>query len=531
VLANTGGTNAFNNSGTVSKTAGTGTAAINAGVPLTNLATGTISVGSGTLQATGFATNAGQIVIASGASFATAGTALVNAATGVISDVGNLDLGGSLLTNNGTLLINGTTLNTPTDNRGIVNIAGNSTLAGASFTMTSGAVNVGAGATLTRTGGVLDWVGGTLAGSGAVVTGVGGSIGFSGAGARILNGPTLALPAMTLGGGSLDVLAGAINVAGASVVNGAALRLAGGSFNTDTLTLQAGSMQGAGGSFDIASGLALPGGGSVGGVFGNAGIRQATGNLQLDNLAASGLVTISVPAGNLSIGGGASPAVITGSNVSLSARAITVGGSAATAPASVAATGTLDLVTTGGDLTVLGGTGAGASAALVSGGNMTVNVSGGTLVMNGGAGSGAYAQLRSAGDIALPLGMVPSLNANAAGQGADAVLAVSFGRNITIGGVAQKLVAGDPLANATTDAGYFELPATAVPAGPNVLLAAQLAADFNLGGGILSRVDVGDSLTGSNGLSATQQVIEVLAKPLPKGKAESVIDAETGACQ
>ncbi|MBI4292852.1 MAG: filamentous hemagglutinin N-terminal domain-containing protein [Betaproteobacteria bacterium] len=93
-----GGMGLVNNTGTLTKSGGTGTSSIHP--KFTN--TGAININSGTLNPT-FAsnTNSGAIAVASGATLSTG--ALTNASTGSISGGGTVNLGTATLTNNGTL--------------------------------------------------------------------------------------------------------------------------------------------------------------------------------------------------------------------------------------------------------------------------------------------------------------------------------------------------------------------------------------------------------------------------------------------
>ena len=93
------GANAFVNSGSFTKSGGTGVGSI--AVPFTN--GGAVNVDAGTLRLTSFPGNSGSMNIAAGATLSTNGQPLRNAGSGIMSGAGTLDLGGAALTNAGTL--------------------------------------------------------------------------------------------------------------------------------------------------------------------------------------------------------------------------------------------------------------------------------------------------------------------------------------------------------------------------------------------------------------------------------------------
>ena len=82
-----GGAPTFSNTGTLTKTAGSGTSAIGISnaFAFSNAGSGVIDVQIGTIQVNGgFATNSGTINTAAGTTFSTNGNALTNAASGVM---------------------------------------------------------------------------------------------------------------------------------------------------------------------------------------------------------------------------------------------------------------------------------------------------------------------------------------------------------------------------------------------------------------------------------------------------------------
>ena len=219
----------------------------------------------------------------------------------------------------------------------------------------------------------------------------------------MLDGPTLNLGALTLPAGSLELRSGALNLA--------------------DYTQSGGTLQGGGGNLVVSNSFNLAGG-TVAGTFGSIDITHNTGNLALERLAASGLVSIDVTAGDLSIGGGAAAALITGLTINLTAQAIDV--IAGSAAAAVIATGVLSLDSSNG-LRLQGGDNAAARA-----------------VLQGGS---------------INLSQAPSYNLTNPPAVGDAVLVVNFGGGINLGGVAQALKLGDPFANNIADTGFFQLPA------------------------------------------------------------------------
>ena len=94
----------FSNTGTLAKSAGSGTSAIGItnAFAFSNSGSGVIDVQIGTIQVNGgFATNSGRINTAAGTTFSTNGNALTNA--GVISGSGTLNLGAATLSNDGAI--------------------------------------------------------------------------------------------------------------------------------------------------------------------------------------------------------------------------------------------------------------------------------------------------------------------------------------------------------------------------------------------------------------------------------------------
>jgi hypothetical protein len=93
-------TSTFVNAGMLNKTGGGGTSVI--ATAFENTPTGTVHVGSGTLQVTGsFASNDGVIKTEPLTTFSTNGMPLTNSKSGKLMGKGTIDLGGALLTNNG----------------------------------------------------------------------------------------------------------------------------------------------------------------------------------------------------------------------------------------------------------------------------------------------------------------------------------------------------------------------------------------------------------------------------------------------
>ncbi|MFN0163295.1 MAG: filamentous hemagglutinin N-terminal domain-containing protein [Burkholderiales bacterium] len=159
------------------------------------------------------------------------------------------------------------------------------------------------------------------------------------------------------------------------------------------------------------------------------------------NFSTGGGAVALASVGALTIGNGAAPALITGSNVSLSGASVLVQGGSVAGVTGVDASGSLNISTGGGNLVVQGGSDPAATARLVSAGSATVNLGSGSLIiggvtaqapsivdpvlpgatltvtagnvtLQGGATANAFAVLQAAGDINLGSATV-SLNAMA----------------------------------------------------------------------------------------------------------------------
>ena len=139
------------------------------------------------------------------------------------------------------------------------------------FALASGSVGLGSPTnTVVMNGANFSWSGGALTGSGSLDLTGGAQFDLAGAGARVLNGPALTLPNMTLGGGSLDVQGGALVLPGTvSLAAGSTLRLSGGRLDVQNGVLPRLSMTGGtlvrttagdltiAGAFDVSGGSIL----------------------------------------------------------------------------------------------------------------------------------------------------------------------------------------------------------------------------------------------------------------------------------
>ncbi len=138
-LYNSGGTNAFNNAGTVTKSAGSGTTTIE--VPFTN--TGTVNANSGTfsLALAGGGTSIGSFSVVSGATLQLAGSGTHTLGTGLsLTGAGTVDF------YSGTVTVNCT-----------YNVTGTTKFSGGTTTFSSGAAVSSVGSTLWVNGGTANF--------------------------------------------------------------------------------------------------------------------------------------------------------------------------------------------------------------------------------------------------------------------------------------------------------------------------------------------------------------------------------------
>jgi filamentous hemagglutinin family protein len=236
-----------------------------------NLAGAAVSFGNATIN--------GALNYTAGSGSINAGKTLTLGAASTETISGRTFGGAGTLANQGALTLSNSTISGSLDNQGTLNIGGgaNTQINGAALTLTSGTVNLGAGATLTKSTGALNWNGGTLAGTGALATVGGATFALAGSGARILNGPTLSVTNLNLGGGSLAVQAGTLNAAGTTTIaSGTLLDVTGGTFNAGGATVNvSGTFHAGGGAISAgtmnvnAGGLLYGGGTIVGNVVNN----------------------------------------------------------------------------------------------------------------------------------------------------------------------------------------------------------------------------------------------------------------------
>ncbi|MBI2802800.1 MAG: hypothetical protein HYX63_21425, partial [Gammaproteobacteria bacterium] len=252
----------FNNSGTLSKTLGTGVSSFGPGGILVNNRDGTLSAATGVLDLntngthTGVTTLVGNGVTFSAgtqtfstASFAGGGALKVNGATVTFDNVtynksieltgGSVSLlndasipagadvtinhrlgGPGALLNAGTLNLSKATIDGSLLNAGALNILnGASVVNGPTTRIDAGAVTVAAGATLTKNTGSFDWNGGALGGKGTVDLLTGGAVfNITGSGARVIDGLDLVLNSLTVPAGSLELRSGSLNVSGITTI-------------------------------------------------------------------------------------------------------------------------------------------------------------------------------------------------------------------------------------------------------------------------------------------------------------------------
>ncbi|MGE0484554.1 MAG: filamentous hemagglutinin N-terminal domain-containing protein [Gammaproteobacteria bacterium] len=377
------------------------------GGSIVTLGDGTLLSGNGT-----FVAGNSPLVVSGGAAGATI-------ATGTTFNLNGQTIGGAgKLTNQGTLLGAGGTVNPQLVNDGLLDVSAGNLVASNGLQMRDGTLSVGAGRVVTVNGSGLAWQGGTLAGAGTY--NLGGGLTITGAGTRILAGPTFNIPALTLPGGSLTVQSGTLNLsATTTIASGATLAFTGGALNL------AGPLDNAG-TFSVASGLfALGNGGNHAGTFSAAGgatIAFAGGTHDLGAgtvLDGGGAFTVTGGTVNIS---GADVTLAAGSSLSATAQAL--GGSGklinlgalaltdSTFAGSLDNLGTLTLAgatAVGGDtlnqgaITVASGTADfGANALVLDGGSMTV-AAGATLTKAGGSFTWNAGTLAGGGSYVLPI--------------------------------------------------------------------------------------------------------------------------------
>ncbi|MBX3665459.1 MAG: filamentous hemagglutinin N-terminal domain-containing protein [Burkholderiales bacterium] len=303
--------------------------------------------------------------------------------------------GAGTLNNSGTIAGPGGTITlgvSAVNNSGLLDVTANNAAVSSGLASLSGAIDVGAGRTLTVGGSGLDWQGGTLEGAGTY--NLTGGLTITGSGERVLDGPTFNIASLTLPGGSLDVQAGTLNLTGTTTVaagatlvfSGGALNLGGalnnsGTFDVNTGTFNLGNGGASSGTFDAAPGATINFSG---------GTHDLGGGTQL-----AGGGNFGYTGGTLNVNG----AVTIAAGTTLSASGRTFGGTGTLANLG---TVNLDASTVSGGFDNQGGvlntTGATAvDGAFANAG--TVSVNGGTLDFAGG-----YAQ--SAGSLMLAGGNV-----------------------------------------------------------------------------------------------------------------------------
>jgi hypothetical protein len=329
-----GGTPTFSNSGTLKKSAGTGTSTID--VALNN--SGTVEVQSGTLSLSRGGTSSGSF------------TALAPAATIAIPSHTYTWQTGATEAGPGILLVNGGTLST--GDASVQNL-----------TLASGTL-VGTG-NLTVNG-AASWTGGTMQGTGTTTIASTGSLQISGGSFKNLSGPTLS-NAGTVTYSAADGTLRAYN--GGMISN-----LAGGVF--DFATDSGVSLLGIG---------AAPAFSNAGTVRKSAGTGSSTIGIPFNGLDGG---VLDAQSGTLALDGGGSFSGVTQVTAAAGTAALTAGTFNAQAGASLGTAGAL-AVTSGGVLTVSAGVTASAQKLSLAGGAIdgagTLTVpSGGTLTWTAG---------------------------------------------------------------------------------------------------------------------------------------------------
>jgi filamentous hemagglutinin family protein len=408
------------NSGTFKKSAGVGAVSVN-NLGFSNLAGATVDVQAGTLSldngsvagtphagtftaSTGATfqfnggthelgdgvvlSGAGTLQYASGALNVTGATTGAKLSSGSSFSLSSQTLGGTgIFVNQGTLSLINSTISGGLDNQGTLNVTGTSNVNGATFTSTSGTIDVPAGQTLNKNGGAFDWAGGTLSGTGTYAF-PGATFNVTGAGTRVLNGPTFNITTLTIPGGSLDVQGGTLNLTGTTTIAaGATLAYTGG-------TLSIGGALDNSGTLDINTGTVnLAGGGTSVGTFDAAGgstINFSGGTHNLgDGSSLMGAGSFGYTGGTLNLAGTTTGTTLA-AGTTLSANSQTFGGAGklvnlgtfnladSTVTGSLTNQGTLNASGTSAisNLDIAGGSVTGTGTVTSSG---TVNLNSGTL--------------------------------------------------------------------------------------------------------------------------------------------------------
>jgi len=294
---------------------------------------------------------------------------LMGTGTGTIIPVGSVvtlngqGLNGSgKLDNQGTLNLTNSTIAGSVVNSGTVNVAGSSAVNGARFDQNDGVLDLAAGSTLTKNGGVFAWNGGLLGNTGRLAMANGAAFEIAGAGARVLDGPTLDVGQLSLPAGSLELRSGNLTTSGVSTIaSGSTLVLNGGAFTNSapvtvdgTLDLRAGSLTLTGnathrGGFALAAGTGLTFASDstqriMGGVTGAGRVTVAGATLTIDQSYAA--ATTDVTGGTLTLNGTAQSQTMTvGQGGLLAVNGTTTVGTLDVVGGTVNAAGTLNAAT------------------------------------------------------------------------------------------------------------------------------------------------------------------------------------------
>jgi filamentous hemagglutinin len=311
-------------------------------MPGTQFIAGVHELGNGAaFTGNGLVTTRGPGVVLAGL-----GSTGTTVGSGVTLDLsGDTITGNGILTNAGTLVLDGTTLGGNLVNTGVVRVLGNSTHNGSRVDMNGGRIEVADDAEVTKDGGTFVWSDGTLAGPGTYDQTNGATFATAGSGNRVIDGAPILLPSLDVAAGTLELRSGALTVGtgqtrfapGSTFIvnNGVAtlfgpadianLRVNGGTFDArNSLTIgslvQTGGNLIGGGALSVRENFSTTGG-SFGSNWASIDIVQTSGNLTLNRtLDTSGSFAARVTNGALRI----ENAEISGNRVSVEAGSLTI---------------------------------------------------------------------------------------------------------------------------------------------------------------------------------------------------------------
>ena len=409
-ILNQGGTARFDNAGTFSKSASTGTPTL--GCTFNN--SGTLDLQTGSLALQGGGTNSGTITVPAGTALNLSGTFLSDSASSIAS-AGNFTVSGGTATVAGLINLSGTL----TVSGGTANLDGTGTVSPAVVDLSGGTLG---GADLVTVGSLMNWTGG------AVMSGSGRTVIAPGATLNAASALTLSLTSRTLENGGTVLWTGAgLYLTGAVITNragalfhaqsdtsflnqGGAARFDNAgifrkSASSGTTTLSSGVTFNSSGTVDLQSGtLALLGGGTNGGTI----TVPAGTTLNLSGTFMSDGASSIAGAGNFTVSGGTATLAglvnLNGTNLFSSGTANLTGNYICTNNTLAISGGTANLDGTGtvspAVVNLNGGTLGGAG--LVTVGNL-MNWTGGTMSGSGRTVIATGATLNLAGAFTLSL--------------------------------------------------------------------------------------------------------------------------------